>query len=106
MSIEQVLVRPVNRYGQPYVHLYPSEFYAYRLTAGPAPQVVRIPNRHPNAVDRVGLRRQVELMLRGMGWELGIDGWREPLNPEMPILATAHIFPRGERRRWLRNFGH
>jgi hypothetical protein len=46
----------------------------------------------------VGLRRQVEMMLNGMGWELGIDGWREPLNAEAPFVATAHIFPLGERK--------
>jgi hypothetical protein len=88
----------LNQHAQPYVHLYPTEILIFHLAGSSEnPHRVRVPN---DDAQRTGLHRYAEIALEGMGWELGIDHWRQPLDPDAPLVATAHIYPLGEREHW------
>lgn len=86
----------VNEHGQVYVHVYETEIYIFHLTKGGAPKVIPLPRRTEDAT-RTSI---ADGILRKMGWGVGVDGWRAPLDPRLPIVATAHIYPLDEMWRF------
>jgi hypothetical protein len=83
------MIRPrVNEHGQVFVHVYPNEMYVFNLTPDVQPKVIPLPRRVEEAT-RTSIARD---LLREMGWGIGVDGWRAPLSPASPIVATAHLY--------------
>jgi hypothetical protein len=88
MKLAAMIQPRVNEYGQVFVHVYPAEMYVFNLTADVQPKVISLPRRTEDAT-RTAIARDI---LRRLGWGIGVDGWRAPLNPLSPIVATAHLY--------------
>lgn len=84
-------IGPLNKYAKAYVHLYRMEIHIYQPSTTTRPLVVSIPASSP--AQGLDLHGRAEALLNSMGWTLGVDHWREPLDPTKPLLATAQLLP-------------
>ena len=73
-----------------YVHVFRDRAVIYLGLPGQ-----RHPTPPPVVIDMDGATLQVLTdRLAVMGWVLGTDGWRAPLDPTSRLIATAHLMPR------------
>lgn len=77
---------PLGTKAAAYVHIWPGRLVIYRKNH--PHNEIPLPTDQPDEQTLI----TAETLINQEGWVLGEEGWRNPLDPGVGLVATAHLY--------------